>query len=517
MLYYAIYLYKVNIYYTGDFLKKVKVFLLNGILLTCTSLLLRSIGMFFGVYISNKIGTESVGVYGLIMSVYMFFVTLASSGINLATSRIVSEQMAYSNNCGIKIAAKKCINYSLFMGLLACIILFIFAPFISSYWLHSKVSHMPLRIIAISLPFLSVSSSINGYFSALKDVKKTAFTQVFEQILKIYFISFLFNYFLPSGIEYTCISIVLGSTISEIASFLLLFIFYKRDINKNKTCSLCKNENYTKQIVKITLPIAFTSYIRSALSTLKQLLIPIQLEKSGISCERALSQYGIINGMAMPLIMFPCNFISSFSSLLIPEFSYLNAKGSYDKINFAINKILKFCFIFSFLIMGIFLCFSEQLSSSIYSENNVSIFIKVLSPLIVLMYIDNIVDSILKGLDKQVAVMGINILDLFTSISFIYFLLPIQGIKGYIVVLFISEILNGFVSLILLIKETKLKIDFSNWILKPCLSIFLLNLIFKSYKCNSIFDLIIQILIFCICYFIAIILFRGLVKEDLKM
>ena len=167
--------------------------------------------------------------------------------------------------------------------------------------------------------------------------------------------------------------------------------------------------------------------------------------------------------------------------------------------------------------MGIFWCFSEKLSNSIYNEASVSIFIKVLSPLIVLMYIDNIVDSILKGLDKQVSVMGINILDLITSISFIYFLLPIQGIKGYIIVLFISEILNGFVSLLLLIKEIKLKIDFSNWILKPCLSIFILNLIFKSYNCNSIFDLIIQILIFCICYFIVIVLFRGLIKEDLKI
>lgn len=506
----------MNIYYTGDFLKKIKVFLLNGILLTCTSLLLRSIGMFFGIYISNKIGTEAVGVYQLIMSVYMFFITLASSGIHLATSRIVSEQMAYGNEDGIKTATKKCISYSLFMGLLACITLFIFSPFISSYWLHSKVSYMPLRIIAISLPFLAISSSINGYFSALRDVKKTAFAQIFEQVLKIYFISFLFNYFLPSGIEYACISLVLGSTVSEIASFLLLYIFYKKDINKKKTL-LNRNENYTKQILRITLPIAFTSYIRSGLSTLKQLLIPLQLEKSGISCEKALSQYGIINGMAMPLIMFPCTFITSFSSLLIPEFSYLNAKKSYNKINFAINKILKFCFIFSFLIMGIFWCFSEELSNSIYSESSVAIFIKILSPLIALMYIDSIVDSILKGLDKQVSVMGINILDLITSISFIYFLLPIQGIKGYIIVLFISEILNGLISLLLLIKEIKLKIDFPNWILKPCLSIFILNLIFKSYTCNSIFDLIVQILIFCICYFVVIILFKGLVKEDLRI
>ena len=56
---------------------------------------MRTIGMFFNVYISNKIGTEAIGIYQLIMSVYMFAITLANSGINLATTRIVSEQQAF--------------------------------------------------------------------------------------------------------------------------------------------------------------------------------------------------------------------------------------------------------------------------------------------------------------------------------------------------------------------------------------------------------------------------------------
>ena len=495
-------------------MKKTKIFLLNGLLLTCTSLILKSIGMFFGVYISNKIGTEAVGVYGLIMSVYMFFITFASSGINLATSRIVSEQKAFGNEKDIPTAVKKCILYSLIMGSIAGFVLFILSPYISENWLHAKVSSIPFKIIAISLPCVSISSSINGYFTAVRRVKKTAFSQVFEQVLKIGFITFLFNYFLPSSIENASISLVLGGTISEIASCLLVYFFYKKDIKK---AVLNRGMGYTKQILRITIPIAFAPYIRSGLSTLKQILIPLRLEKSGISCEKALSQYGIINGMTMPLIMFPCTFIYSFSSLLIPEFSYLNAKHDKIKINFAINRILKFCFIFSFLIMGIFWCFSDELASSIYNETSVAIFIKVLSPLIVLMYVDNIVDSILKGLDKQVACMGINILDLITSISFIYFLLPIKGINGYIIVLFISEFLNGILSLILLIKETHIKIDFSNWLIKPIFSIIFLHLLVKNLNCNNITDLIIQIIIFTLGYFLCIVLLKGLVKDDLKI
>lgn len=497
-------------------MRKVKVFLFNGILLTATSLLLKSIGMFFGVYISNKIGTEAVGVYGLVMSVYMLFVTFASSGIHLAASRIVSEQMAYGSESGKKTAIKKCIIYSLFAGITSCILLFILSPVISTYWLHGKITSIPLKIIAISLPFLSISSCINGYFSALRNVKKTVCTQIVEEFLKIYFITFFMSKFMANNIESACICLVLGSTISEALSTILLIILYKIHIRKN-TAPVDKKHKFTKQILTITLPIAFTSYIRSGLSTLKHLLIPVRLEKSGMSCENALVNYGIVNGMALPVIMFPCSFISSFSMLLIPEFSYLNAKRSYDKMNFAINKILKFCFIFSFLVMGIFWCFAEELSSAIYNEESVAIFIKVLSPLIVLMYVDNIVDGILKGLDKQVAVMGINILDLITSISFIYFLLPIQGVKGYIVVLFISEILNGLISLLLLIKETHLKFDFLNYIIKPFFSLLILNFVFKNYTYNSIFELIVQILIFCVLYLLLIILLKGLIKEDIKI
>ena len=84
------------------FIRRIKVFLLNGILLTITGLVMRTIGMFFNVYISNKIGTEAIGIYQLIMSVYMFSVTLANSGIHLATTRIVSEQEAFRNGSWYK-------------------------------------------------------------------------------------------------------------------------------------------------------------------------------------------------------------------------------------------------------------------------------------------------------------------------------------------------------------------------------------------------------------------------------
>ena len=75
------------------------------------------------------------------------------------------------------------------------------------------------------------------------------------------------------------------------------------------------------------------------------------------------------------------------------------------------------------------------------------IYIKILSLLIPFMYVDIIIDNILKGLDAQTNVMIINIFDLIISTCFIFFFVPILGIKGYIISIFISEILNLVLSL----------------------------------------------------------------------
>lgn len=77
-----------------------------------------------------------------------------------------------------------------------------------------------------------------------------------------------------------------------------------------------------------------------------------------------------------------------------------------------------------------------------YKTTDVAIYIKLLTPLVPFMYIDNVVDAILKGLDKQITVLKINILDLFTSILLIFIVIPKFGVIGYIFIIYFSELLN---------------------------------------------------------------------------
>lgn len=438
-------------------MRKLKLFFFNGILLTITSFIMRSIGVFFNVYISNKIGTEAIGIFSLIMSVYMFCITLATSGINLATTKIVAEEMALHNNYIPKRAIKKCIFYSLFFGIIALLLVILFAPFLAECLLHNKIHYYLFYVLGFSLPFISMSATLNGYFTALRLVSKNAFARLIEQFIKIAISAYCLSLLFPTGIEYACLSLILGETISEVCSCILNFTLYFLDIKKREIyIKEPNNLNYNKRILCICIPIAMTSYIRSGLASLKQLLIPFSLEKSGLSCEKALSEYGIISSMAMPILLFPEVIINSFSSLLVPEFSTYYAKRQNKQINYAIDKIFHITFLFSIATIGVFACFSNILSLIIYENIEVAYYFKILCPLIFFMYLDSIVDSILKGLDKQVGVMFCNILDLVVSILCIYFIVPIFGINGYLFTIFLSEILNCGISIYQLWKVTRI-------------------------------------------------------------
>ena len=207
-------------------MKTKKLLLINGSILTFTSLILRSITLFFGIYISNKIGSTAIGIFELLMSIYAFFVTFALSGLNLACTRIITDNLATGNLNIIKQTTHKCMLFSCFFGTFSSFMLCLFATFFSKSILHNQVSFIVFYIISISLPFVSMSSSLNGYFLAVRKVFKSAVIQALEQIIKITLIVFLINRFIQTSVDYVIMSLVIGTTISEIISFCMLYILY---------------------------------------------------------------------------------------------------------------------------------------------------------------------------------------------------------------------------------------------------------------------------------------------------
>lgn len=469
-------------------IRNLKLFLINGSISCLSLIIIQIIAIIFNVYISNKIGAQGVGTYAIILSLLNFSITMSCFGLNLASTKVISSYLAINENKKAIKSFKLCLILSFLASILAIIIIFIFSDIIQKIILKNTISKKVIYYIMLSLPFISLSACINGFFNSIRKVYKNVILTIIEQFFKILF-TFLFIINKVS-IESTICSLMLANLLSVVISFVVGFSFYlydKRKIinnldftgfdykfnlkektkNKNKNL-LTINFTYLKEIFQIAVPIGTTSIIRAALSTIKHMMIPLRLQKTGIGYAHAMSLYGIINAMVMPIILFPSVVINSFATLLIPEFTRLHKLNYKKRIKFLTNRIFKIVFSFSFFVLTTFLTFYNFIANTFYpSEALVPSYIIYLCPLISIMYIDTVADCILKGLNKQVDVMKINILDLVTSTILIFFLIPILGVKAYILILYISEFLNGILSIYLIIKYTKIKFNIYEYIIVP--------------------------------------------------
>ena len=416
-------------------------------IMTAVNLLMRAAGVGFNAYLTARIGSSGMGLFQLVMTVYSLATTFSSAGVRLATTRVAVEINALKRNDMSKSIAM-CVTYAGICGCLIGFALFGFSDLISTSWISDSQTALPLRILSLSLPFVAMSSSLGGYFTAIEKIPQYSAVQLIEQIFKIT-VTVCILFAQPSGSTlFSCIAIVTGMTAAEIFSF-TLSSFLKRKTMPQKSK---KTAIEAARMLRVALPDAAGTCARSILLTIEHLLIPKGFRKSGEGSEAALAAYGNIHGLALPVLLFPSAILSSLSALLVPELAKMNEKNEEDKINYTVRENLKKSLAFSTLCAVFMTLFAPAISRLVYKTNEAVMYIRILSPLVPVMYTDMITDGMLKGLDQQVNSMTYNIIDSAICVALVYFLLPKYSVKGYIFILYSSEIINFYLSFGRLIK-----------------------------------------------------------------
>lgn len=444
-------------------------FIYNAVTLVAVSLIMRSVGLFYNVCLARKIGAEAMGVYSLIGNIYGFGVTLATSGINLAVTRLVSEAIGDRRENEMRRIIRTCLSYALIFSISSALILFLLSDTISLRILDDARCAAPLRILSLSLPPIAITSVFNGYFTARRQIFKNALTVFIEQGVRIFLTMSLLGILMPPGISAACTAMALGSTLAEFSSFVILGGMYCIGTRKSR---LSPRARHTRALCSVALPVAFSSYVRSGLLTLEHTLIPAGLKKYGSSPEISLALYGTLHSMAFPVIFFPSVFITSFSGLLIPEVAENRAAGKSERVYSIVRRTMRLTLLFSIGVGGIMLTFASELGHFLYPESNsAGRFIAALAPLVPVMYLDTMVDVMLKGLGEQFYSMVINIADALISVMLVWLVLPHTGIWGYVVIIYITEIFNAAFSLGRLISICRIKFDITNWVIKPAIAV----------------------------------------------
>lgn len=456
------------------------IFIKNAIVLTVTSLLVRFAGIIFKVWLGAEIGSEGIGLYQLIFSFYMLASTFATSGISTAVTRLIAEEICVGSNSTIKKIVKKAIGITLWVAFCSMVLIYIFRKPISNLIIGDKRATLAVLVLPFSLPFMGISSCFRGYFIARRKSEPNAVSQIIEQVLRITAVLYLVRKVKLNGIVWIMAAVMAGDALSEMGGTVFLGFSYLKALRKSNYSGRADLPfSLFKKISSIALPISSGRYLNTLLRTGENLLVPKMLTAFSQSTGLALSQFGMIKGMALPVLFFPSAILSAVSTLLIPEIAQNIALSRPHIVRQTVAKIIKITSLVSFIFMGVFLVAGDKVGALIYNDENVGYLIKALAIIVPFMYIDSIADGILKGLDEQKFTFKTSVSDSVIRIILIVLFVPFSGMRGFILIMYFSNFLTCFLNLKRLLKVIELKLDFCKDFLIPIVISLIITLIFR--------------------------------------
>jgi len=498
-------------------------FLKNAAIMTITAFILRGLGVFLRVYLSRKIGAEGMGLYQLILSVYMLAATFATAGVSTAAIQVVNDEMSKGTKQTVLKAFKKTLFICICWGIILAVLLYNLSEFIGKSWINDVRTIPSLKIAVFALPFMAATSCIKGYFIAYRRVSIPSEAQILEQIVRLALIFFIIDYFIPYGIDAACVAVIIGDVISESASCCYSYLAYRKEKKRHGNEYLArtqKNAPVFRKIIKTAGPIALNKYLNTILRTFENMLIPTSLSKFSTSREKALEQFGLLKGMAMPVLFFPSSLLTAFSTLLIPEMAEAKSLGQESTVKSIANKTFKISILISILIGGIFFIFAYELAELIYGNLEIGKIIKTLAPVVPFMYLETVVMGILQGLNQQIHSLKYNIFDSIVRISLIYAFVPTKGMDGFLLIMILSNITTSSLNIYRSLKVTNTKLDLRNWIISPLISltiaIIIMNFTLSKYIASTLIYVITGSIMIIVIYLILLFIFKAVTLKELS-
>lgn len=436
--------------------------------LTALGLVLKTMSIGFKIYLSGIIGSQGMGLYQLVFSLFGFAATLAMSGAQLGVTQLCAAAIARRQFSTLPRVLRRAGLYALSLGCLTGLGGWALAPRLGAL-LGNNQTVFPFRLLALGLPFLALSACLQGYFFAGSKIVQGTLANVVKRLCKMGLTALLFSLHPPAGAAEAVATACFASTCGEVGGCLYLGALYwrgRRDLPPDRGPAW-DGGSLGLAFLRICIPVALCSYLQSGFNTLENTLVPQGLQQSGTSAELALSQYGVLGGMVLPLLSYPGALLASFSMLLIPVVVKLHTLQNTRKLEELIVAVVRLTLLFSCFVTGVFLVFSDSLAAIFPTGEGVSAFLQALAPLVPVLFLDHAVDCVLKGMGEQNRLLWHNIADMALTAALLVLLLPRFGIRGYIVTLYLPSALNTGLGLWLLCRRTEVVPRWGLWVVRP--------------------------------------------------
>ncbi len=348
-----------------------KVIIKNSIILAIAFVVAKILGAFYRIPLTNILTEKGIGIYQIVFPLYSFSQVLLTSGLTVATTKMVAETFSSGNTEKLKNVFISAIKLSVYLGLTIAGFVSLIGLFVSHIY-NLKLGNVMYTVLTVCLVVSGIASTIKAYFLGRENMMPTAITTLCEQAFKLVFGLLLSAVLLKFGIEAGVLGAIIGVLVGELVVLCVNVAFFKKqgrvDFNADykevnnvlvSSVDIKSGEpkwklSPTKDLIKIALPVTIASSIVPLMLFIDSLIVVKLLEKfAQVSSVIATNQYGVLYGVVNSLINMPIVFASAVSLSLLPNLTKNKNSSVVKNAKFALQLScaisLVFACLFAFL------------------------------------------------------------------------------------------------------------------------------------------------------------------------
>lgn len=413
---------------------KKNLFIKSTLILILSGFLTKILGFIIKVIYTRIIGEYGISLYSIAVPTYSLLLTIATLAIPISISKLVSENKGRSIRI-LTSAAFLIIS----INLVLVFVIFLTKDFLAINLLKEPKASPIIMAFALTLPFVSISSVLKGYFAGKQNMVPHATSNILEQIVRLIIILVVLPILKRKSDMLAILGLILLTIISEISSIIVFLFFLPKKINFNT--KILPSKKITKDILDISIPTVSGRIIGNIGYFFEPIILTNLLLFSGYNNSYILSEYGAYNAYSLALLTMPSFFIGAIATSLLPEISKFNGNNNLKMVKRRIHQSIIFSLIIGIFFSLLIFIFRDKLLFSLYNTTKGSDYIKVLAPFFVLFYLEGVLTSSLQALGYAKVTMNITLYGVIIKL-FIMAILSLCHIGIYSLV--IAEIINIF-------------------------------------------------------------------------
>lgn len=502
-----------------------------------SQVLIKLLGLVYKWYLTNKegFGDEGNAIYSAGFSIYALLLTISSTGVPNAVSRLVSAQIAKGDYRGAHRIFKIALATFAVIGLIGTMLLFFGAHYIANVWLAIPEAELTLVALSPAIFFVAIVCVFRGFFNGRGNMKAMANSQTIEQLFKTLFTILIVEIVaVSSGVNTTLMAAGanLATTFATITSFIYLFFYYKvrredlaKEIVTSRHFRTKSIAGTVKKILSVSIPMSLSSILTSINRNIDSTTVVRGL-KSFLTEAEAKAQYGILSGKVDTLTSLPLSFNIAFATALVPAITTAKTTGDMETGRKRVSFSLLVTMLIGLPCMIGMIIFAQPILNLLFPNAPEGAFILQVSSLaIIFTVLEQTVNGALQGLGKilvPATALSIGVI-LKLILNLVLVPIPSIGAAGAAFATVVCHAVAFFIGFTVLRKNMKLGLSFSKFIVKPLLAsgmmaicsygVYLLLGGINAGKMATIIAIIVAVIV----YVLSVFVLKILDKEEIKM